>query len=235
MNDFAGSPGQILAAERMRRNLTLADVTRQLRISERQLKAIENDEYSELPGPVFVRGFIRNYARLLHIDPEPLIAMVAPPPADPVAAPPQAAPKPKRTWLYVFASVAAVLALGIHWLARQDFSEEPEQVLVDAAKPAILLQPPVQLPEPRFDRATRTLQDDIKLVFKRESFVEIRDATGKLLLNRSNPPGSTQTVVGNPPYSLVIGNAEHVEMTYQGEVIDLQPHTKGGVARLVLN
>jgi cytoskeleton protein RodZ len=45
----------------------------QMRISLRQLVAIEADRYEELPGPVFVRGFIKNYARLLNLDPAPLL------------------------------------------------------------------------------------------------------------------------------------------------------------------
>ena len=234
MTDVDETAGRLLAAERRRQNLSLADVSRQLRISERQLSALEDDRYDELPGPVFVRGFIRNYARLLKLDPEPLIAAIVPPPAPVIANSPPA--KPKRAWLYVFAGVAVVLAFGMHLLARHDFDEEPMQVQMSAPGPAVTASaPPVPVAEQRPEAPARTLQDDIKLVFQGESFVEIRDSTGKAILNRNNPAGSTQTVVGKPPYSIVIGNAEHVEMTYQGEKVDLAPHTKGRVARLVLN
>jgi cytoskeleton protein RodZ len=239
MNEGPESPGQILAAARKRQNLSLAEVMRQLRLSERQLRALESDQYGELPGPVFVRGFIRNYARLLHLDPEPLLAAIEPPP-DPVygkePAPPVAIETAKpRLWLYGLGAAAAALLLALYFLAQRDVEAPVTSVETAAPKPAaatpslpVVEQPKLEIPPP-------ALEDDIKLVFKRESFVEIRDASGKPLLNRSNPPGSTQTVVGKPPYSLVIGNAEHVEMTYQGEIIDLAPHSKGGVARLILN
>jgi cytoskeleton protein RodZ len=233
MTDADETPGRLLAAERMRQNLSLADVSRQLRISERQLSALENDRYDELPGPVFVRGFIRNYARLLKVDPEPLIAAILPPPAPVAETPPP--PRKNRTWLYVFAAIAVALAFAMHYLARQDFGEATMQVQMNAPKPVVVPPPPVPVAEQRVEAPAQTLQDDIKLVFKRESYVEIRDVTGKLLTKKSNPAGSVQTVVGEPPYSMVIGNAEHVEMTYQGENIDLAPHTKGGVARFILN
>ncbi|MGH8727677.1 MAG: helix-turn-helix domain-containing protein [Burkholderiales bacterium] len=230
------SPGQILAAARKRQNLSLADVTRQLRLSERQLRALEADAYGELPGATFVRGFIRNYARLLRLDPEPLLRALEPSPPPVVESPHEAAPKPRVGWLYAVGALALVLVIAIYFGGGDEAGETPVAVptLTEAPKPVAAREPaPLPVTEPSFGGTPP--QDDIKLVFKRESFVEIRDATGKPILNKSNPAGSTQTIIGKPPYSLVIGNAEHVQMTYQGENIDLGPHTKSGVARLVLN
>jgi cytoskeleton protein RodZ len=42
-----------------------------------QIEALESGRHDQLPGPVFVRGFIRNYARLLKLDPEDLLHAVA--------------------------------------------------------------------------------------------------------------------------------------------------------------
>jgi cytoskeleton protein RodZ len=69
----AATPGAILAQERVRQNLSIAEVAAKLRISIRQIEAMEADQYDKLPGVTFVRGFMRNYARLLHLDPEPLL------------------------------------------------------------------------------------------------------------------------------------------------------------------
>lgn len=69
------SPGQILAAARMEKGLSVVDVARSLRLSNRQIEAIEADDYERLPGITFIRGFIRNYAKLLQIDPEPLLTV----------------------------------------------------------------------------------------------------------------------------------------------------------------
>src|SRR5258706_9374755 len=65
----ADAPGTLLAA-REAQSLSVADVARQLKLSVHQVEALEAGEYHRLPGPVFVRGFIRNYARLLKVDPE---------------------------------------------------------------------------------------------------------------------------------------------------------------------
>lgn len=66
-------PGRILAQARKEKGLSVADVARSLRLSVRQIEAIDADDFDKLPGKTFLRGFIRNYAKLLQIDPEPLL------------------------------------------------------------------------------------------------------------------------------------------------------------------
>lgn len=53
--------------------LSVADVARHLKLSPAQVEALEAGAYDRLPGRVFVRGFLRNYAKLLGIDPQPLL------------------------------------------------------------------------------------------------------------------------------------------------------------------
>jgi len=70
----AAAPGQRLTEARQAQNLAAADVARQLKLSVWQVEALEAGRYQQLPGPIFVRGFIRNYARLLKLDPEALLS-----------------------------------------------------------------------------------------------------------------------------------------------------------------
>ena len=74
----------------------------------------------------------------------------------------------------------------------------------------------------------------IVLHFEAESWVEIRDGSGKLLLAQLNPAGGEKVVRGSPPFSVVIGNAQHVRVTYNGEPFDLTPHIRVEVARFTL-
>lgn len=67
------APGERLARAREQLNLSAADIARQLKLSVSQVEALETGRYHLLPGPVFVRGFIRNYARLVKLDPEELL------------------------------------------------------------------------------------------------------------------------------------------------------------------
>jgi cytoskeleton protein RodZ len=75
------SAGARLTAERRGLGLSLGDIARQLKLSVRQVEALERDDYASFAGPVFVRGFLRNYAKLLGLDPEALIAAANPAPA----------------------------------------------------------------------------------------------------------------------------------------------------------
>ena len=71
--EVAATFGRRLAAERERRGLSIEDVAARLRLHPRQVQAIENEALPALPAP-FLRGFVRNYAKELRIDPAPLVA-----------------------------------------------------------------------------------------------------------------------------------------------------------------
>jgi len=70
-------PGRVLADARTEKNLSVAEVAQQLKLSTGQVEALEADAYDRLPGPVFVRGFVRNYARLLDLDGEALVSALS--------------------------------------------------------------------------------------------------------------------------------------------------------------
>lgn len=69
--------GQELAAAREARGLALADVAQQLKFAPRQLEALEQEQFAALPGATFAKGMVRSYARLLKLDPEPLLQRMA--------------------------------------------------------------------------------------------------------------------------------------------------------------
>ncbi len=77
--------GETLRRERLRRNLDLETISRELKISPRLLEAIENEKFDRLPGGVFAKAFVRQYAHFLGLDEEEMAAEVQrilQPPAD---------------------------------------------------------------------------------------------------------------------------------------------------------
>lgn len=68
------SPGLVLARHRQEKGLDVDDVARSLKLAQRQIVALEADDYTALPGMVITRGFIRSYAKLLDMDAAPLLA-----------------------------------------------------------------------------------------------------------------------------------------------------------------
>lgn len=66
--------GAQLRAAREARGIALQEVASTLKLGARQVEALELGDWQVLPGATFVRGFVRNYARLVQIDPSPLMA-----------------------------------------------------------------------------------------------------------------------------------------------------------------
>jgi cytoskeleton protein RodZ len=70
------SVGETLRRERLRKELDLEQISRETKISPRLLEAIEQDDFDRLPGGVFARSFVRQYARFLGLDEEELASEV---------------------------------------------------------------------------------------------------------------------------------------------------------------
>lgn len=120
--------GAILAAARKQHRLSVDDVSAHLRLSPRQVMALESDDFAALPEAMITRGFIRNYARLLGIDAEPLLQAYreyAPSSSLYAISIPSAnipiLNNSKRSWKpYFIASVVIVLLLGM-WVIYMDY------------------------------------------------------------------------------------------------------------------
>lgn len=277
------APGAALAAARASAQLSIAEVARHLRLSVVQVEALESGDYERLPGPVFVRGFIRNYARLVKLDPDALLRAVEPdlsglphapeaPPSKNIPFPPERASRWPVLALLGVVVLAVLVVYEFYWteppLVRQTPSvavpaqPKPRPPMVestaDTAFPAAAteslpvegtapkLSEPSSVPTPASASAApvpRAPAEEEKptvaggtlsLVFGEESWVEVLDRDGKIVLSQLNPQGTEKRVNATPPLSIVIGNAHAVRLTYKGRPVDLAPHTKVDVARLTL-
>lgn len=68
--------GETLRTARESRYLTTQDIAQSLHLGERQVLAMEANEWNKLPGTTIARGFVRNYAKLMGLDPAPLMAQM---------------------------------------------------------------------------------------------------------------------------------------------------------------
>ena len=257
-------PGQALAEARAARNLSVADVALQLKLSVSQIVALEADAYDKLPGPVFVRGFVRNYARLLELDADALADTVDLPqvsrPAS--AAVPQSRniPFPERrpaNWrpyaLVLAMLIGAVVLFELYFSAPpvmmvSAVSPQPVSVPATPAPPAAPVDPLSQAPSPAEPAAPAPAESatpqapaaktagtaELRFVFEIPSWVEVRDRNDRVLFSQLNPPGTEQQVQGRLPLSVVVGNARGVRLTHNGQPFDLTPHTRVEVARFTL-
>jgi cytoskeleton protein RodZ len=72
----ATTAGSKLKAAREAAGLSLDAVALQLKLAPRQVKALEDDDWPHLPGRTFIRGFARNYARFVRLDPDAVVALL---------------------------------------------------------------------------------------------------------------------------------------------------------------
>jgi cytoskeleton protein RodZ len=252
------SVGKILSEERTKQGLSIADVAGRIKFAPRQVEALEADDFNHLPELAFVRGFVRSYARLLHLDETPLLDAlpqahrqlsdldkemgVVPFPSS------QSTRGINIAWLSAAFGLAVLLGLGI-WLF-QDKPDTNNEVRTPVPEAQVVIQPalaasavePVQpvsavvaaAPQETPAAVVANPEKPIHLVFQTESWVDIKDRVGKTVFKQINPPNTEQWVGGRAPFSLVIGNASGVRLYYQGEEVDLADFTEVEVARLIL-
>ena len=145
-----------LREARQAQNLTTADVARRLKLSVWQVEALESGQYQQLPGPIFVRGFIRNYARLLKLDADELVHAVSgflpqstPGPETPPSRDipfPAAATGRWRPYALAAAVVVAVLAVYEFYFddPRATVATQPGPAATSSVAPASKPTAPVQ-------------------------------------------------------------------------------------------
>ena len=145
------SVGQILRDAREAQGITLENAAIRLYLMQRQIEAMETDDFDSLGQLVFARGFVRNYARLLGLAPETLLARMEGAPAEPAAVS-HAAAVPPRSWLTspwlillllgLLLVVAVPVALYL-WLNSEVDESQPRRAPV-----APLRHAPVAAPAP---------------------------------------------------------------------------------------
>jgi cytoskeleton protein RodZ len=135
--------GGELRAARVAAGLDIDVIAQQLKLAPRQVQALEDDDYAKLPGRTFVRGFVRNYARLLQLDPDDVVALlpgadVAPSLERPTITPsrramgelPADAPARRAwtRWAIPLVLIAIIVAAGVYEFRRPQ--GEPRRVAV---------------------------------------------------------------------------------------------------------
>ena len=149
--DGVVAAGTLLREGREAAGLTVAAVAQQLKLAPRQIVALEEGDFAKLPGRTFIRGFLRNYARLLRLDPDAVIAAL-PEAATPAAYEhPSLAPTPRpmgelpadvhsrpsaARWAIPLALVAVVTVAAVYEIARPPAEHSRSGVIDKPALPA---------------------------------------------------------------------------------------------------
>lgn len=148
--------GETLAAARTNKKLSQQDVSNYLRFSVKQVDALENNQFDALPDAMITRGFIRNYARYLGLDAEPLLqAYKARVPAKSLSAVSVQSTmyqvmsgKDSQPWLmYILGSILVLLFL-LAWFFYIDYMPKNSKPAINQAPEALAPNAPTEVPLP---------------------------------------------------------------------------------------
>ena len=252
------SLGQTLESARLAQDLTIEQVAAELRIEAKQLKALEDNRFTDIGPPVFVKGYLKQYGTRLGLDVRDLLAAYyRQTDLSDVQIQPNRTIKLRderqiTSWLLAgIVLLAVVVGLAVWWwsggsleLTRASLgtsasptTEQPVQPVTEAAAPPVTppsqpvveaeaAPPPAALSEPVAEDTPDAPVDEarppgvtvsLEFTFEAESWVEVTDARGERLLFGLNSAGRQATVRGEPPFDIVLGNANAVRLLVNGQ------------------
>lgn len=206
-----GSFGENLRRERELRGVSLREIADGTKISLRFLQALEEDRVEVLPGGLFPRAFVKQYALFLGLDPDKATA-------DFVAAHGEAPPErkmrmepPRRLPISLgqaFLVVVAVLAVALTFRR----GGEPERGPQAEPTPTPVVAAPAVLPTDRVYPSPSALPTTagealvLTMTAQQDCWVEVR-ADGETVVNRILAQGESQTLEAQGEIVLSVGNA----------------------------
>jgi cytoskeletal protein RodZ len=239
-----GELGEILRQAREDKGLSLAQVEEEIKIRSTYLQALEESDFERLPAPVYVKGFLRNYASFLGLDAEEMLALYEEPHAQPGTSVPSMLDEPleplswHRWWPYGLVLLVIVAAAIGLWGYQRYYGALP--FLRSEATPTIAPTSTVAVPSPTAPLATATtaptrtatptptrsptptmvgLELSIEIVGQRAWVLVIAD--GERAFAGILEPGATDSWTARERISLRSGNAGAVRVALSGEDLGL--------------
>lgn len=218
------SIGDTLRRERLRRGLDLDKVAAETKIGRHQLEAIEANQFDRLPGGVFARSFVRQYARLLELDEEEMLAELKHQFEEPADAALVAEPEPSSRLPYmpsladlydrlrsdsslsafVWVVIAVLVCAGVYSLLQRSrqpvskleaVSSPPRTVPRAAAPPPHVAEPASLQPRAPAESAESTKTESLKAYFIP---AEVADNGTIRVPGRPPAPASPKETAGKP-------------------------------------
>jgi cytoskeleton protein RodZ len=244
--------GDALRVAREEQGRTLEDAARTLRIRSDYLRALEDERFDVFGGDIYAKGFLRNYASELGLDPQPLldtyrrevgqddvrsaqlVTGVTPPKAG------RAAPPPWIAWLLVAVVVLAGLAFiggALGGRSPQVASDEPV-----GPPPAPAPTEPAERDEPEDEGAEEAAEEEpepeaapegveLLLAFEEDSWTQVT-VDGTVVFEQTVPAGTTESFEGAEQVAIRYGNAGGVRVQLNGEDLGA-PGGRGQVVTVV--
>jgi transcriptional regulator with XRE-family HTH domain len=215
--------GETLRRERELRGISLREMADATKISKRFLQAIEDDRVEVLPGGLFPRAFVRQYATFLGLDAERTVAEFlfahgesAMPPARVFSPPPREGPSLRMLVL----AAAAMAALGFVIVRQLRTPAAPPALPATAVPtaPAVSLPADRVYPPPAPSAAPAAVPESglvLAIQARKNCWVAIK-ADGVRVMERVLAEGETQTLKAKNEIVLSVGDAGGITIELNG-------------------
>ena len=244
--------GQRLRAAREAAGLDIAEVAARLKMPVHIVEAIESEDWVRLGAPVFIRGQLRSYSRLLGLPMDPVQMASAAAPIEPTRLVPRIhTPRLQRVadqvgGRLVYAVITALLILPV-WVATRSHMDNLQdaapldlpagklainqaQPLVPVAKePSTVVASMASLP------ARQGVVSPLALTFSGDSWVQVVAPDGHDIEKALLKAGETRSYAAGEVGHMVLGNATSVELRTSGHSQDLSPYMRANVARFTVS
>lgn len=240
--------GEILRSEREKKGLSIKDIEKATSIRALYLTAIEDDNYGVIPGEVYLKGFIRNYANHLGLDAKELLNLYrqVKVPVDSVKANDehieptngqtnQPLQQTKicckgKTKKLILAGLAGVVIIGsVWWMLGNRVNQPPKQTKPAPTVPTLPSQP--MTPSAPVPQQPISQNKPIVIIAKyTDACWTLVIADGKEIYEGIPRVGETLTWDAQSNLTVQLGNASGVEMTYNGQSLG-QMGRKGEVLK----
>jgi len=232
------SIGEILRAAREERKAPIAQVSRDTKISERYIAAMEGNEFSILPALAYAKGFLKIYAEYLDLDPKPLVEQLMqeyggsanqPFPVEEEAFLPHAATGVwKYTAIGVGGAILVVLALlsGMRLLRSCEKSRTAKSTAAEMEEletlplPALPTVKQIAIPSPQATQPAEPKVKQKKLAAKaRENVMMKVYADGVLLFNEMIHKGKEESWLAKEGFDVRVARPRMVELSLDGKPV----------------
>jgi len=226
----SASFGTWLRRQREAREISLREIAEASKISLRYLEALEDDRFEILPAPVFARGFLREYSKVVGLNPDEVVntylAALKGDAEDEGETNPEPARKQgaQRDWGYgILLSLAVALLLGLvallaFWAERRRAATPPPQTSI--APPAAVVVP-ASTPLPAAPSLAAESPLRVTLDFTADCWIEVA-SDGKARSSELRARGETLEIEGKQVILLTLGNPEGVKVEVNGHPYPLQ-------------
>jgi cytoskeletal protein RodZ len=215
--------GETLREARMRRRIDMTEVEAATKIRAKYLRALENEEWDLLPGPTFVKTFLRTYAEYLELDPRMLVeeyrqryerptTQDLTPFGPGMGSSRRRRQRPRRSLgpIVVVLFGVVLLLLALYGLGKWgDDTEEPAPSVVSTQTPTPTATP-AKTAKPKAKKKAAPARASLRLTAKSARvYVCLVDATGKAVVNGEYlEPGKSTRTFRSQRFRVNLGNSE---------------------------